>query len=367
MAEAVSVKLPEFWPEEPDVWFIQAEAEFDLRKITQDSTKYSHVVTKLDRETASKLRDFLRAPPADNKYAALKGKLVNRYSLTPRERAKHLLSLPGLGDGKPSDLMDKMLQLRGDGDLEFLFRELFEQHLPPNVRATLANVKTEDYRQLARTADDIYEAHKTHHPSLSSTSTTQISAVKVCYYHTKFGEKAKKCFRPCSYKPSIVASTSRSHGTTNSNLFFLHDNITGQQFLVDTGATVSAIPPTQWDLVNGTKGPQLAAANGSQIETFGTRMITLHIGSETYSWPFIVAKVTRPLLGADFLCNAGLMVDVKNKRLVNSTTFESVKMSAAHVSGMHLTMAAGISDDFSKIFSSFPALTTPTFKQSKVK
>ena len=61
------------------------------------------------------------------------------------------------------------------------------------------------------------------------------------------------------------------------------------------------------------------------------------------------------------------MVDVKNKRLVNSTTFESVKMSAAHVSGMHLTMAAGISDDFSKILASFPALTTPTFKESKVK
>ena len=70
MADAITAKLPEFWPEEPDVWFIQAEAEFQFRNVTQDATKYAHVVTKLDKGTASKLRDFLKAPPTENKYQA---------------------------------------------------------------------------------------------------------------------------------------------------------------------------------------------------------------------------------------------------------------------------------------------------------
>ena len=56
---AVALKLPPFWISQPRVWFQQAEAQFALRNITADDTKYFYVVAALDQETASRLIDFL--------------------------------------------------------------------------------------------------------------------------------------------------------------------------------------------------------------------------------------------------------------------------------------------------------------------
>ena len=55
---AVALKLPAFWTSQPDVWFIQAEAQFTLRNITADDTKYAYLVASLDQTTATRLLDL---------------------------------------------------------------------------------------------------------------------------------------------------------------------------------------------------------------------------------------------------------------------------------------------------------------------
>ena len=52
---AVSLKLPIFWTTQPAVWFAQTEAQFTLRGISADETKYYHVVSVLDQETATRV------------------------------------------------------------------------------------------------------------------------------------------------------------------------------------------------------------------------------------------------------------------------------------------------------------------------
>ena len=54
---AVSVKLPPFWPDKARLWFAQAEAQFALRNITEQRTKFNHVLAILDSTTAERAMD----------------------------------------------------------------------------------------------------------------------------------------------------------------------------------------------------------------------------------------------------------------------------------------------------------------------
>ena len=100
-ANAVTLKLPTFWPAHPDVWFAQAEAQFQIRGITSDLTKFHYVVAALDQDAASQLLDVIRSPPENDKYTTLKTSLLRTFGLSRRARAAKLLDLRRLGDRKP--------------------------------------------------------------------------------------------------------------------------------------------------------------------------------------------------------------------------------------------------------------------------
>ena len=51
---AATVKVPDFWQHNPRSWFQHIEAQFQLRGITQDVTKYFHVVAALDASTTAR-------------------------------------------------------------------------------------------------------------------------------------------------------------------------------------------------------------------------------------------------------------------------------------------------------------------------
>ena len=59
---AVSVKLPSFWTDSPEVWFLQAEAQFENKGITVSRTKFTHCVAALPQDFACRLLDLVRAP-----------------------------------------------------------------------------------------------------------------------------------------------------------------------------------------------------------------------------------------------------------------------------------------------------------------
>lgn len=211
--QAVALKLPEFWQEHAAVWFAQAEAQFAIRGITQDDTMYYYIVAALDSSTASRALSLLQDPPHRDKYLSLKQLLLETYELSEPERARKLLSLPGLGDSKPSELMDHMLTLLGDHQPCFLFKELFLQQMPGNVRTALASSPLKDPRALAREADKVFNANRQPSPAVvfptvaPSYEANAIAAAQhqptsgLCYFHARFGPRAKKCRLPCSFVP----------------------------------------------------------------------------------------------------------------------------------------------------------------------
>lgn len=63
----------------PPVWINKMKAQFNLRKITDDDTRYWHVVASLGDELAESASPIIEAPPATDKYTAQKNLLVKCF------------------------------------------------------------------------------------------------------------------------------------------------------------------------------------------------------------------------------------------------------------------------------------------------
>ena len=134
---AMSIKLPPFWPSDPHVWFAQVEARFATRHITQQQTMFDYVVSSLQLEVVTEVRDLFLALPENTPYNALKSQLIKRTAASEQRRLQQLLHVEELRDRKPSQFLRRLQRLLRDAahgfDPKFL-RELFLQRLPSNAR-----------------------------------------------------------------------------------------------------------------------------------------------------------------------------------------------------------------------------------------
>lgn len=209
---AVGLKLPTFWTLQPHVWFTQAEAQFHLRNITQDSTKYYHVISALDHSIASRLLDVISHPPETNKYEDLKQKLLSTFSLSRRDRANRLLHFRSSGDSKPSEIMDEILSLLDGHKPCLLAEQIFLEQLPEDIRMQISEDDFKDPRAVALRADILWTVKQ----QSPMQTVNKIAAGKKdqkrnethtgrCYFHKKFGDNARRCQSPCSYSGNTLA------------------------------------------------------------------------------------------------------------------------------------------------------------------
>lgn len=151
-------------------------------------------------------------------------------------------------------------------------------------------------------------------------------------------------------------------GQQNSRLF-VYDKISGFRFLVDSGAAVSCFPQR----LSPESSPAeltLWAANGSRIRTFGSKTFELKFNVEKkFPWSFLVAEVSHPIIGADFLRHFGLLVDVKNNCLLDKSTNLVAKGLVSPGPTFGLTMVSSHTP-FAEIISKYPQLTNPVLNQN---
>ena len=83
---AISLKIPPFWPTDPQVWFAQVEAQFSTRGITVERTKFDYIVASLSPEFAQEVRDLILSPPASTLYTHLKRQLIDRTATSEQRQ-----------------------------------------------------------------------------------------------------------------------------------------------------------------------------------------------------------------------------------------------------------------------------------------
>ena len=147
-----------------------------------------------------------------------------------------------------------------------------------------------------------------------------------------------------------------------AQLFRLTDSVGGRQFLVDTGAQVSVLPPsavTDREVVVPRAAPRLEAANGTAIALSGAVTTTVRLGRTNYEWTFLVADVALPILGADFLAHHRLLVDMRERALRDARGVTCAVGAPAGVSSLGVRMCAA--PDYTAVLGEFPlvAATSP--------
>ena len=89
----------------------------------------------LDNSTAERVQNIILDPP-ENPHDTMKAALIRAFGKTQGEKDQALLGLNGLGDRKPSELLQHMQNLNADPAT--LFKVLFLAQLPPDVWRILA-------------------------------------------------------------------------------------------------------------------------------------------------------------------------------------------------------------------------------------
>lgn len=159
-------------------------------------------------------------------------------------------------------------------------------------------------------------------------------------------------------------------GGSSSRLLYVTDQRSKRQFLIDTGAEVSVFPATRRDKLFQTQGISLKAANNSTIPTYGKRELILDIGlHRTFRWSFLIAEVSQPIIGADFLRHFCVLVDLANSCLMDTETSFTIPAKISTLISLQLNKISLVKSDneFDTMYSEFPRVCEPLIHNPSVK
>ncbi|BHF77220.1 hypothetical protein SprV_0502032400 [Sparganum proliferum] len=323
----VSVKLPTFWPRNVELWIARCEAEFEACEITRQETMFNHLQRSLPDEYAEEVCDLLIHRPLEQPYDKLKEALVKRVAMTEERRLRQLLTGEELGDRKHSQLLRRMQQLVGERKFETSsLRQLFLQRLPLDVQTVLA-VSQGSIEELAELADKVM--------TLRVPETSAVS--------------------------HAASPISQEYDQRIDRLEQLVMQLTNQLRTVTAGG-----PRRSQDR---RRSSSRSSANNSSIPTFGQRSITLDLGlRRIFRWIFIITDASVALIGADFLAHFNLLVDLKNRRLVDCITDLHARCKSEVNPCVNPPTLMPISDcPFHLLLRQFPRLTNPSFREVDIK
>lgn len=242
--------LPSFWRTDPPLWFASAEAQFLIHRVDEQEVRFAYVVAALQPDVARELREFILTPPKENPYEAIKQQLCSMANSLRQEHIKKQAANEQLGRDTPSKLLQRLREKLDPTCNEDHLKVVFIEKLPVSVQQILEPVSSSlNVAELAHLADRIEAqlACDANREVERSSVAIQLShlrdtlqelklvikqlsdyievgnkrcdldsdAIKICWYHRRYGGKAYKCARSCVLSHGLVPSTQFQSGTTN--------------------------------------------------------------------------------------------------------------------------------------------------------
>lgn len=242
------IKAPPFSQEKPALWFAQLEAQFRSYGITTEVDKYYKVIPLIDTRSAAEVESIIINMPTDNPYQKLKNELIACFSKSRESNLLQLLDKENIGDRSPSQYLRYLKSLVPDIDEEVL-KARWLSHLPEQTKACLIVQEKAPLDDLGKLADKLHEVYtprsvatitrpeseseiaqltskitqltatvaaiqldvarphrrrslSRNRPRNRSTSrpSSSMGESQTCWYHNKFGNKARKCEEGCKFQ-----------------------------------------------------------------------------------------------------------------------------------------------------------------------
>ena len=254
-SRVASIRVPPYYAADPQCWLAQLEAQFDGLRITSQLARFRFLTGSLPTPLAGEIRDLIMNPPKDYPYDVIKNAIIQRTSISATKQLETCLHGITLEGRTPSQLLRQMRQLSSEFNIDDkLLKHFWMKKLPERVSSIIAAfAETASLDDLAASADKILDATPhTQVYNLSSPSppqpysapvtsndtailVAQLQAMNLkfdnlqqqinglqrsrsrgrstsrsqsrsrsrnrsyCFYHNRFGSKARKCEEPCSF------------------------------------------------------------------------------------------------------------------------------------------------------------------------
>ena len=164
-------RIPQFLPNDPNLWFLQVESSFNVVQITAELTKADTVIECLKPDVFACIKDIISIRPRPpNLYTLIKERITTSFSISAETRVRQLLKGESLTSGKPSFLLTQLRNLNEFGCSNDIIKSIFFEQLPAHVRAILAVSNDEDLQVLAQMADKTVEKYQPNAFQVSETS-----------------------------------------------------------------------------------------------------------------------------------------------------------------------------------------------------
>ena len=121
---------------------IQAEAQFQIAGIVNETTQYNHIISRLPEDVMIMCRDIVKVVPyKKGQLELLKQALVKRYTLSAEKRVKEVLdNIQQLPGELPSIFFRRMIATADEHLPYDIVLQRFRERLPGHIAAAITPI-----------------------------------------------------------------------------------------------------------------------------------------------------------------------------------------------------------------------------------